>query len=82
MSLSLIHIWVGRVQELFALVLVGQAGGLIEVDFALQNAVHGRVPQGLEDLITEQKQQPHDVREEMCIRDRHSTAATMRGVSV
>ena len=55
---------VGRVQELFALVLVGQAGGLIEVDFALQNAVHGRVPQGLEDLITEQKQQPHDVRED------------------
>ena len=55
---------VGRVQELFALVLVVQAGGLIEVDFALQNAVHSRVPQGLEDLITEQKQQPHDVRED------------------
>ena len=38
---------VGRVQKLFALVLVGQAGGLIEVDFALQDAVHGRVRRAL-----------------------------------
>ena len=49
------------IQQLFTLVFIGQAGGFVQVDFALQNAVCRRIAQCLDHFKCNQNDQAQNI---------------------